>query len=174
MNNVKFRLTLPQSLLLASMTSFTAEAFSYLGLGVVCVLCRIHVRIQQQRGIRNLTADDYLMIFVLVPYTTEIVLAYFVGSRYSGLANGGMTDEQRATLQPGSTEYSWRYVAQGTRWAPCRSTDKPVGLVDQKSRLPDGVSMSRFFGSSKLPYVPFILVLQYVVQPSVIKTRLID
>lgn len=92
------------------MSNFTAEAFSYMGIGICVVAARIWVRIWQQSKMWHLAADDFLMILVLVPYITEIILAYLVRASFHGLSNGGMTDEERATLSPDSTEYSWRYV----------------------------------------------------------------
>lgn len=41
-------------------------------------------------------------------YGSTTGLAYVTGSRYQGLANNAMTDEQRATLVPGSEEYTMR------------------------------------------------------------------
>ncbi|KAL8769247.1 MAG: hypothetical protein Q9209_004748 [Squamulea sp. 1 TL-2023] len=81
-------------------------------------------------GFRNLAADDYLMIVAGVSetyclpdaanllgeaidemqglYSAETALAYFVGVRWKGLANSGMTPEQRAALNPNDLEYKHR------------------------------------------------------------------
>lgn len=93
------------------MTNFTAEAFCYLGIGVCVVMLRIYVRACRQRAERpRLAADDILMICALVPYTTAIVLAFLVGERYGGIANGGMTDAYRAALPRDSKEFVQRCV----------------------------------------------------------------
>lgn len=94
---------------MAALHSFAAEAFTLLALGIVVIGFRTYARAKQE-GIRKLKMDDYLMLLVIIPYTTEIVLAYTVGARFYGLANNAMTDEQRAALSPGSEEYKWRHV----------------------------------------------------------------
>jgi len=43
-----------------------------------------------------------------VVYSVETYLAYSVGSFWKGLANNGMTDEQRELLDPHSMEYHLR------------------------------------------------------------------
>lgn len=43
-------------------------------------------------------------------YAAETALAYSVGHVAHGLANNGMTDEQRATLSPDSEEFRLRWV----------------------------------------------------------------
>ncbi|KKY14193.1 putative short-chain dehydrogenase reductase sdr [Diplodia seriata] len=59
-------------------------------------------------GVRQLDFDDYLMCFVAVVYSLETATAYLVGARYMGLANNGMTDDERAALDPSSHEASLR------------------------------------------------------------------
>ncbi|KAH7112389.1 hypothetical protein EDB81DRAFT_848883 [Dactylonectria macrodidyma] len=92
---------------MAALHSFVAEAFTLLALGIFFIGLRTYARAKHQ-GIRNLKIDDYLMILVAIPYTTEILLAYTVGARFYGLANNSMTEEQRAALPPESNEYNWR------------------------------------------------------------------
>ena len=41
-------------------------------------------------------------------YALETMAAYMVGARYNGLANSGMTDEQRKDLDSTSHEYALR------------------------------------------------------------------
>ena len=43
-----------------------------------------------------------------VVYSLETAAAYIVGAWWHGLANNGMTDNQRATLEPGSEEWNMR------------------------------------------------------------------
>ena len=41
-------------------------------------------------------------------YGLETGAGYSVGALFRGMANNGMTDEQRAALVPGSQEWNWR------------------------------------------------------------------
>ncbi|KAI9732407.1 MAG: hypothetical protein M1834_001615 [Cirrosporium novae-zelandiae] len=59
-------------------------------------------------GIRNFHLDDYMMLVALVVYSLETACAYSVGAIYFGVANNGMTDEERASLDPDSHEYYLR------------------------------------------------------------------
>ncbi|KAF9761040.1 hypothetical protein IL306_003981 [Fusarium sp. DS 682] len=88
-------------------TSFAAEAFTLLGIGVLIIFLRTYARIRQV-GLRNFEADDYLMLLAIIPYTIETALAYTVGARFRGLTNSGMTEEERKALSPDSEEYTWR------------------------------------------------------------------
>lgn len=45
-------------------------------------------------------------------YSGETALAYSVGAYWRGLANNGMTDEQRRLLDPNSEEFMLRYVGR--------------------------------------------------------------
>ena len=89
------------------MDAFTVEAFTLLSIGIAVIFLRTFTRIRQV-GIRDLEADDYLMLAAIVPYATETALAYTVGAFYGGLTNSGMSDAERAALSPDSEEYSWR------------------------------------------------------------------
>ncbi|KAL4926773.1 uncharacterized protein BDV17DRAFT_268551 [Aspergillus undulatus] len=81
-----------------------AESFSLLGLGLVFILVRIYVR-WTQVGPSNFQLDDFLMPLAGIVFAIEVTLAYLVGSKYDGLTNSYMTDEQRAALDPASQEY---------------------------------------------------------------------
>ncbi|OMP86612.1 hypothetical protein BK809_0003783 [Diplodia seriata] len=87
--------------------SFGNEAFTLLSLGIVVICCRLAARVRMV-GVRQLDFDDYLMCFVAVVYSLETATAYLVGARYMGLANNGMTDDERAALDPSSHEASLR------------------------------------------------------------------
>lgn len=109
--------------------SFKVESFTLLGIGLGIIGLRWYVRTSTV-GIRGLKADDYLMVLVVVSATSlerwtslawltysdeekaawsiEAVLRWNVGARWHGLANNGMTDQQRAVLSPESQEYKWR------------------------------------------------------------------
>ncbi|KAH8729206.1 hypothetical protein BGZ61DRAFT_515353 [Ilyonectria robusta] len=83
------------------------EACIYLGISIIVIGFRTFCR-TKQGGFRNLQADDYLMLILIIPLSGETFLGYTVGTWYHGLTNSGMTDEQRAALSPDSDEYKWR------------------------------------------------------------------
>ncbi|CAJ0554786.1 Ff.00g132990.m01.CDS01 [Fusarium sp. VM40] len=87
--------------------SCSKEAFILLSIGIIVICLRTYARIRQV-GIRNLEADDYLMLLVIIPYTIESGLAYMVRARFHGLTNSWMTDDERDALLPQSDEYRWR------------------------------------------------------------------
>ncbi|KAF5636726.1 integral membrane protein PTH11 [Fusarium tjaetaba] len=93
-------------------TSFAAEAFTLLSIGISVIGLRTFARIRQV-GVRNFEADDYLMLLAIIPYTIETALAYTVGAKFHGLTNSSMTDEERKALSPNTEEYGWRQVAVG-------------------------------------------------------------
>ena len=87
--------------------SFATEAFTLLSVGISIVLFRTYAR-WKLVGFSGLEVDDYLMLFVIIPYATETALGYAVGASAKTLTNSGMTDEERAALSPDSDEYGWR------------------------------------------------------------------
>ncbi|KAF4310118.1 hypothetical protein GTA08_BOTSDO02284 [Botryosphaeria dothidea] len=99
---------------------FTPEAFILLSLGVLIICLRVTLN-ATSRGIRGLEWDDYCMLLVMViVYTLETVTAYAQGAFWAGLANNGMTDEQRRQLDLRSYEYYLRVNGSKTQlvgWA---------------------------------------------------------
>ncbi|KAB2576770.1 hypothetical protein DBV05_g4570 [Lasiodiplodia theobromae] len=95
-------------------SSFTTEAFSLLSVGIVAIALRIIARTTSV-GVRDLQFDDYLMCGAAVIYSLETATAYIVGAWWLGLANNGMTDEQRRTLDPHSHEYHLRVGGSKTQ-----------------------------------------------------------
>ncbi|KXG51088.1 uncharacterized protein PGRI_066600 [Penicillium griseofulvum] len=83
------------------------EAWTLLSLALVIILIRIGVR-WKLVGPANFQLDDYLMPLAGVCFTLETVAAYLVGARYQGLTNSYMTPEERASLDPNSTEWANR------------------------------------------------------------------
>jgi len=85
-----------------------------------------------------------------VAYSAETALAYSVGAYWKGLANSGMTDEERRLLDPASEEYGLRYeicgndgswaladIVSQSRWLQntgYRLVGVHVSLVDDQSR----------------------------------------
>jgi len=53
-----------------------------------------------------------------IAYSAETALAYSVGAYWRGLANNGMTDEQRRLLDPNSEEFMLRCVLPGGARGP--------------------------------------------------------
>jgi hypothetical protein len=96
--------------------SFEAESFTLLGLAIFFIVLRVYARIRLV-GFKELEADDYLMLLVIVPYSVETSLAYLVGNRFDGLTNSAMTDAERAALSPDSDEYSLRVNGSKTQVA---------------------------------------------------------
>lgn len=89
------------------MNSLAVEPFTLLSVCILVILFRSFARIQQV-GFRRLQADDYLILVVIILFTTETVLAYAVSAFYNGLTNSGMTDAERTALSPDSEEYAMR------------------------------------------------------------------
>ncbi|GJC83599.1 hypothetical protein ColLi_06437 [Colletotrichum liriopes] len=69
---------------------FTIEAWTLYGIGVVVTILRTYARAKA--------------LF----YTIQSTLAHSVGSIARGLANNGMSDEERAALSPDDPEYTLR------------------------------------------------------------------
>ncbi|CCF38166.1 hypothetical protein CH063_09322 [Colletotrichum higginsianum] len=98
------------------MSDFTTEAFTLLGVAIGVIVLRTYARVKAV-GIKHLQADDYLMLLVAVTYSAETALAYSVGAYWRGLANNGMTDEERRNLDPASEEFNIRVNGSKTQIA---------------------------------------------------------
>lgn len=85
------------------------ELWTLYAFGVAFTCLRTYARISAV-GIRDLRADDYLIWFAVLIYTAQCVLGHKVGSMARGLANNGMTDEQRSMLSPDDPEYDFRVI----------------------------------------------------------------
>lgn len=95
------------------------EQFTLLAIGLVIIGMRVFVR-WRQVGPGNWEFDDYLMPLVGVVFTLETVAAHLVGSRFGGLTNSYMTDEERAALDPNSIEHMnrvWGSKIQVIGWS---------------------------------------------------------
>jgi hypothetical protein len=126
------------------MSSFTTEAFTLLAIGLVTIGLRTYGRYTSV-GLRGLKPDDYIMLLaavsspqapristlnsllniciranhliVQVVYSLETAAAYSVGAIWHGVANNGMTDAERASLDPSNEEYSLRVGGSKTQVA---------------------------------------------------------
>ncbi|RDW68661.1 hypothetical protein BP5796_09318 [Coleophoma crateriformis] len=85
------------------MSSTITESFVLLALGLCIIAIRTYARFVKV-GIKNFQADDYLMLLAAIIYSLETATSYVVGAWWLGLANNGMTDEQRKALDPNSHE----------------------------------------------------------------------
>ncbi|KAF9701158.1 hypothetical protein EKO04_000556 [Ascochyta lentis] len=94
--------------------SFTTEAFTLLGVGVAVIVLRTAARATAV-GVKGFQFDDYLMCVAAIIYSLETATAYVVGAWWLGLANNGMKEEQRRTLDPESHEYSLRVGGSKTQ-----------------------------------------------------------
>ncbi|ORY71531.1 uncharacterized protein BCR38DRAFT_359048 [Pseudomassariella vexata] len=68
-------------------------------------------------GWSRLYVDDYLMILAAFIYAAETYLAWSVDAHWYGIANNGMTDEERAAVIPGSHEEYLRIGGSKTQIA---------------------------------------------------------
>ncbi|KAI1076863.1 hypothetical protein F5B20DRAFT_554064 [Whalleya microplaca] len=93
----------------AARQHFVVEAWTLLSIGLSFTIVRTIARVKQF-GFKGLQADDYLAWIGMIFYAIETSLAYWAVVVIKGLANNGMTDEQRLNLDPGSTEYKSRVV----------------------------------------------------------------
>ncbi|KAL2259763.1 hypothetical protein VTK26DRAFT_6451 [Humicola hyalothermophila] len=98
------------------MEEFVKEAFTLLGVGLGIIGLRLYARISST-GFKGFHPDDYLMVIAGVAFSVEIYLAYSVGAFWKGLANNGMTDEERRLLDPSSEEYRLRVNGSKTQVA---------------------------------------------------------
>ncbi|KAH7042185.1 hypothetical protein B0J12DRAFT_720707 [Macrophomina phaseolina] len=91
---------------------FVAEAWALWGIATLTVSLRLWARLDLV-GWRKLDWDDPLMVLAHLFYTAETVAAYYVAAAWKGLANNGMTEAQRAALNPNSDE--WRLRVNGSK-----------------------------------------------------------
>ncbi|PYH69460.1 uncharacterized protein BO88DRAFT_461792 [Aspergillus vadensis CBS 113365] len=102
------------------MANGDTEAFTLLSLGLLFIIVRIYVRWSQVGGPLNFAVDDYLMPLAGAVFIGETVAAHLVRSKFNGLTNSYMTDEQRAAVDPSSKEYydrQWGSKIQVIGWS---------------------------------------------------------
>ncbi|KAK2011818.1 hypothetical protein LZ32DRAFT_606075 [Colletotrichum eremochloae] len=88
---------------------FTIEAWTLYGIGVFLTVLRTYARVKAV-GFRNFRADDYLVWLAILFYTVQSALAHSVGSVAHGLANNGISDQERSALSPDDPEYALRVI----------------------------------------------------------------
>ncbi|EWC44270.1 hypothetical protein DRE_01096 [Drechslerella stenobrocha 248] len=93
---------------LAAVQAFFKEAWTLLAIGLLFIIGRLCARFILSGGFSGFRPDDFLMILAGVVYSLETTAAYCVGFLAKGLANNGMTDEERQALVIGGEEYNTR------------------------------------------------------------------
>ncbi|KAJ0297656.1 hypothetical protein COL5a_004809 [Colletotrichum fioriniae] len=91
----------------AEANAFIQEVWGLQGAAYLVVGLRYYSR-ASTLGWRKFAWDDALMFLAILVYTAESVAAYFVVAYWKGFANNGMTDDQRAALDPTSPEWLLR------------------------------------------------------------------
>ncbi|RYP85796.1 hypothetical protein DL769_000904 [Monosporascus sp. CRB-8-3] len=93
----------------AALQKFVIEDWTLFAIGLCVTVIRTYTRVKQV-GFKGLQGDDYLVWLAMFFYAVETSLAYAVGAVAKGLANNGMTDNQRLALDPSSDEYKLRVI----------------------------------------------------------------
>ncbi|RYO81263.1 hypothetical protein DL764_009791 [Monosporascus ibericus] len=93
----------------AALQKFVIEDWTLFAIGLCVTVIRTYTRVKHV-GFKGLQGDDYLVWLAMFFYAIETSLAYAVGAVAKGLANNGMTADQRLALDPSSSEYKLRVV----------------------------------------------------------------
>ncbi|PFH61828.1 hypothetical protein XA68_16162 [Ophiocordyceps unilateralis] len=101
---------------MAPKSSDATEGLVYFAIETLLILWRICMR-WRSLTFRGLAMDDYLMMLVLVWNVAGTVISCVVLFVTQGLANSGMTDEERASLSPNSAEFRLRVEGSKTHLA---------------------------------------------------------
>ncbi|GAW25136.1 putative triacylglycerol lipase-like protein [Rosellinia necatrix] len=91
----------------AALHAFVVEDWTLFSICLTLTIFRTYGR-TRNAGWGGLQGDDYFIFVALVFYAAETTLAYLVGAVAMGLANNGMTKEQRETIDPNGEEYRLR------------------------------------------------------------------
>ncbi|KAK4196674.1 hypothetical protein QBC40DRAFT_233894 [Triangularia verruculosa] len=94
---------------MAAARTFNITLWTLYAIGVCTTALRTYSRLQQV-GFANFETDDYLVWVAILFYTTQASLGYQIGNLAQGLANNGMTDEQRMLLLPSDPEWDRRVI----------------------------------------------------------------
>ncbi|KAI0380646.1 hypothetical protein F5Y04DRAFT_281673 [Hypomontagnella monticulosa] len=85
------------------------NVFILLGISLLVYALRLYARVTAV-GWRGLCADDYLMLIVALAYSAQAACTYAELVTANGLANDGMTPDERMLLSPDSEEYAMRVL----------------------------------------------------------------
>ncbi|OAA50728.1 hypothetical protein ISF_09346 [Cordyceps fumosorosea ARSEF 2679] len=130
----------------AAFRKFTTELWTLYAVGLSSTMLRTYARIRAV-GVRGLRPDDYFVWVGVLFYTAQTTLGYNVGHAAHGLANNGMTETQRASLDPNSDEYMRRVVGskiQVAGWSTyvCLMTGLKISMLFFLARLMFGLGRS--------------------------------
>ncbi len=128
----------------AAARTFNITLWTLYAFGVLTTALRTYARVKAV-GWKRFEPDDYLALvaivsefglwgaipgltvaalFLQVLYTIQSTMGYEIGNLAHGMANNGMTDEQRAALSPSNPEFDMRVIGskiQVAGWS-CYST----------------------------------------------------
>lgn len=85
------------------------ELWTLYAFGILFTILRTYARISAV-GFRKLQVDDYLIWFAVIIYTAQCSLGYNLGVVARGLANNGMTPNERNALSRDDPEYTMRVI----------------------------------------------------------------
>ncbi|PQE29458.1 Integral membrane pth11 protein [Rutstroemia sp. NJR-2017a WRK4] len=88
-----------------------AEIWTCWAIALAFVVLRFYTRLWTL-GWKKLGLEDALMIWAWISYTVEATSSYYLSVVWRNLSNAGMTDAERASLDPDSKE--WRYRVNGS------------------------------------------------------------
>ncbi|KAI1521888.1 hypothetical protein PtrSN002B_012300, partial [Pyrenophora tritici-repentis] len=86
----------------------TVEFWTLYTLSVLITFLRIYA--STTVGVHNIRWDDRVMCIAILFYTAQCVLGYILGAVAQGLANDGMTSDERSVLSQDDHEYIMRVM----------------------------------------------------------------
>ncbi|GAW22034.1 hypothetical protein ANO14919_115690 [Xylariales sp. No.14919] len=92
------------------------QLWAFYSVAVFVTILRTYARVKAV-GIRNLSADDLFVWIAILFYSAQTALGYSVGNVAHGLANNGMTDDERAALSMDNPEYQMRITGSKLQMA---------------------------------------------------------
>ncbi|KAM4067161.1 hypothetical protein HRG_001157 [Hirsutella rhossiliensis] len=95
-----------------NINSFAVESWTYSILSTVLIIGRIALRWRTQ-SFSGLSGDDFLMAAAIPLSMAGTAASYIIEAEMHGLANNGLTPEQRNALDPDSDE--WRLRVKGSQ-----------------------------------------------------------
>ncbi|KAK9771944.1 hypothetical protein SCAR479_11425 [Seiridium cardinale] len=122
----------------AAPRAFNIELWMLYAVGILVTVLRTYAQ-WKTVGFRNLHVDDYLV------WVAASALAYSIGASAHGLANNGLTDEQRIALSINDPEYDMRVLGSKIQVAGWACYSVLIGLLKLSMltfyiRLTDGLS----------------------------------
>ncbi|KAM3069507.1 hypothetical protein ACMFMG_005615 [Clarireedia jacksonii] len=91
--------------------NFIAEVWTFWAIALAFIVLRFYARLWTL-GWKKLGLEDALMIWACISYTLEATCSYYLSVVWKNYSNAGMTDAERAALDPDSKE--WQYRVNGS------------------------------------------------------------